>query len=100
VPDLSQLEKREWPLYSIPSCSRFDLGKQVKLARDLSRKYREEWNFTSDPKQGNYHYNNGYFEAVDAEVAYSPGPSVQACIRTRDWDRTHYSYIGGCSQTK
>jgi len=71
VPNLSQLEKRDWPIYSFPPCSRFDLGKQVKLARALSSKYREEWNFASDPKQRNYHYNNGYFEAVDAEVAYS-----------------------------
>ena len=74
VPDLAQLEKRRWPIYPTLPHSRFDLKKQVDLGWELSSAYGQECRFPGhaqgDAQNGNYHYNNGYFEAVDAEVAY------------------------------
>lgn len=70
IPDLARLEERSWPCYSFPPSCRFDLQTQVRLVRDLRKKFGEECNFPDDPNQDDYHYNNGYFEAVDAEIAY------------------------------
>jgi predicted O-methyltransferase YrrM len=70
VPDLQQLENREWPTYPPPPGSKFDLRRQVELAWELSGNYGNELTFTEEPSEHRYHYNNGYFEAVDAEVAY------------------------------
>jgi len=70
VPDLTELEKREWPTYSAPPGCNFDLRKQVELAWELSSDYGKECRFPSEPQESSFHYNNGYFEAVDAEVAY------------------------------
>lgn len=70
VPDLAELERRDWPTYSPPPGCAFDLRKQVELAWELAAQYGDEWRFSSDPHEHCYHYSNGYFEAVDAEVAY------------------------------
>lgn len=70
VPDLAELEKREWPIYSTPPGCQFDLKKQAELAREFSSRYGRECSFSTDPHESSYHYNNGYFEAVDAEIAY------------------------------
>jgi hypothetical protein len=70
VPDLAELERRDWPTYSPPPGCAFDLRKQVELAWELAEQYGDEWRFSSDPHEHCYHYSNGYFEAVDAEVAY------------------------------
>jgi Methyltransferase domain len=70
VPDLAELEKREWPIYSSPPGCQFDLKKQAELARELSSNYGPECCFSPEPHESSYHYNNGYFEAVDAEIAY------------------------------
>jgi len=71
VPDIHDLESRVWPADSVPVG--FDLGleRQVKLAEQLAARYRHEWTFperAASPTE--YHYNNGLFEAVDAEMAY------------------------------
>jgi predicted O-methyltransferase YrrM len=70
VPDLAQLEKRKWPIYATLPHSRFDLKKQAELGWELSSAYGRECSFPAAAQDGLYHYNNGYFEAVDAEVAY------------------------------
>jgi hypothetical protein len=71
VPDLAQLEKREWRIYSPPPACKFNLRKQMALARELASGYGDECCFSDDASDGEYHYGNGYFEAVDAEVTYS-----------------------------
>ncbi len=70
VPDVSELEKRDWAVYSTPPGCDFDLGKQIALAREFFANYGKEYSFPVTPSAECYHYNNGYFEAVDAEVAY------------------------------
>jgi predicted O-methyltransferase YrrM len=70
VPDIAELEKREWTIFSFPPDCSFDLKTQIELARELRSTYGEECRFSQDMRNDEYHYNNGYFEAVDAEVAY------------------------------
>lgn len=72
VPDLASLENREWPLRSLPVGFDLHIEQQVdRLSRFVS-KYGDEWNFSEDDSERNsYHYNNGFFETVDAEIAYS-----------------------------
>jgi predicted O-methyltransferase YrrM len=70
IPDVSELEKRQWDSYATPPGCDFQLEKQIALARELSSRYGAECSFSATPSETSYHYNNGYFEAVDAEVAY------------------------------
>ncbi len=71
VPDIHDLESRAWAADAPPVG--FDLGleRQVKWAGELAAGYHHEWSFpdrAAGPTE--YHYNNGLFEAVDAEMAY------------------------------
>lgn len=71
VPDMRDLEKRVWPDDSRPVGFELNLPKQVEWARELASRYRPEWSFpvqAASPTE--YHYNNGLFETVDAEMAY------------------------------
>ena len=70
VPDLSQLEKRDWPVYSVPPTCKFDIAEQRNLAIEMMSHYGNECQFADEAPAGEYHYNNGYFECVDAEIAY------------------------------
>ena len=70
VPDLNQLEKRDWTIYSTPPSCKFDLKQQIALAQELARSYGHEVRFSDRACEDEYHYGNGYFEAVDAEMAY------------------------------
>ena len=36
VPDLAQLEKRDWTIYSPPPACKFDLKQQIAFARELA----------------------------------------------------------------
>jgi Methyltransferase domain len=73
IPDVAELEKREWPA-QMPS-ETFDLclDRQVNLLHKLADEYGNEWVFPDESGKGpgKYHYNNGFFESVDAEIAYS-----------------------------
>ncbi len=71
VPDVHDLEAREWPMESIPVGFELNLEKQVALARQLTARYESELLFPEQSSTpGEYHYNNGLFEAIDAEMAY------------------------------
>jgi len=62
------LEKRDWCKYPLPGG--VSLNEQDQLGRELAA-FAAECDFQSGPCDDcAYHYNNGYFEAVDAEVAY------------------------------
>ncbi len=73
VPDINDLEARAWAADTVPVG--FDLGleRQVNWVGQLAARYQHEWSFpdpaTADATQ--YHYHNGLFETVDAEIAYS-----------------------------
>jgi predicted O-methyltransferase YrrM len=72
VPKLDSLRRKDWR--AARPCSNIDLRlpQQVATLGELSR-FREEWDFP-ESKNGHaftFHLNNGYFERVDAEIAYS-----------------------------
>lgn len=69
VPDIAELEKRDWTEYTLPGHG-FHIDQQVRLARELASAFVQEPSFSAEPKDDSYHYNNGYFETVDAEIAY------------------------------
>lgn len=71
VPDIADLEARQWQTDS-PSVG-FDLNleRQVGLAGQLAAEYKSELAFPEiSITPSGYHYNNGFFEAIDAEMAY------------------------------
>ncbi|HEY6491071.1 MAG: class I SAM-dependent methyltransferase [Terracidiphilus sp.] len=73
VPNIKSLEQKDWR--APRPCGAFDyrLEEQIeRLGREI-RPYAKEWSFAErvngDPQA--FHVNNGFFERVDAEVAYS-----------------------------
>src|SRR5438876_12411876 len=54
VPDLRELEKREWPVYSAPPGCDFRLHAQVNLAREFKRQYVAELAFDSQPEENSF----------------------------------------------
>ncbi|MGA8149333.1 MAG: class I SAM-dependent methyltransferase [Terriglobales bacterium] len=72
VPDLRELESRDWTSDPSPVSLDLNLDKQVELAREVVPQYQRDWSSPSGlASSTGYHYNNGFFETVDAEVAYS-----------------------------
>jgi Methyltransferase domain len=70
VPDVTELERREWPIYAAPPGCNFKMRQQVELATHFASRYLPELEWSSEQKGDGYHYHNGYFECVDAEIAY------------------------------
>ena len=72
IPDLSEIEGREWPVYTPPPGCDLRLDQQSEFARDVVAQYTGEFLFEDQlSENGEYHFNNGFFETVDAEVTYS-----------------------------
>jgi len=72
IPDLAKLEKRQWPEKAMPVGVDLRMPAQLNLLQNFADKYESEWTFPDHPVDGMaYHYNNGLFETVDAEIAYS-----------------------------
>jgi hypothetical protein len=73
VPNLNDLEQREWPLQQ--DCPGIDLsvGRQLTFLNETVVQYRSEMDFPQAPggPAHQYHFNNGLFESVDAELAYA-----------------------------
>jgi hypothetical protein len=73
IPDIAELERREWPARMPMAPFDFQLERQLAMLRRIAADYGPEWSFADQPKNGSggYHYNNGFFEMVDAEIAYA-----------------------------
>jgi predicted O-methyltransferase YrrM len=71
VPDINELERRQWPAEEEPVGLDLAFNRQLDFLRNVVSRYRREWESESAPlfKLG-YEYNNGFFETVDAEIAY------------------------------
>lgn len=92
VPDIHDLESRAWAADSVPVGFDLCLDRQVKLAGQLAARYGQEWSFperAAGPTE--YHYNNGLFETVDAEMAY--------CF-VRDFKPSRIIEVGGGFSTR
>jgi predicted O-methyltransferase YrrM len=72
VPDFRELEVREWPSEEEPVGVDLGFERQLEFLQTVVEPYRAEWESDTAPLFGvGYQYNNGFFEMVDAEVAYS-----------------------------
>jgi Methyltransferase domain len=71
VPDFRELESRKWPAEQEPLGLDLAFDQQLDFLQTVVPKYRSEWQSDSAPFFSvNYNYGNGFFEAVDAEIAY------------------------------
>jgi hypothetical protein len=71
VPDLKELEARKWPTDQFPVGVDLALEKQLDFLREVVPLYKPEWGSTSGPiGTAGYTRGNGFFETVDAEIAY------------------------------
>lgn len=71
VPDFQELESRKWPGEEEPHGLDLGFERQLDFLRTVVPQYSTEWQSDSSPFFSvSYNYNNGFFETVDAEVAY------------------------------
>src|SRR5207302_317660 len=91
VPDMEELARREWPIYAAPPGCDFRLLDQIEVAKLFSSRYVGELEWNTRPSADSYHYNNGYFESCDAEVAY--------CM-VREWKPRRIIEIGSGFSTR
>jgi methyltransferase family protein len=71
VPDFRELESRKWPNEKEPVGLDLCFGRQLDFLQTVVPKYQGEWKSESAPFfSAGYSYNNGFFETVDAEIAY------------------------------
>ena len=71
VPDFNELEKRNWPAPQLPMGFDLSLGNQLEFLERIVPQYAEEWSSESGPiGRVGYTFSNGFFEVVDAEIAY------------------------------
>ena len=71
VPDFRELELRKWPAEEEPIGLDLGFERQLNFLQTMVPPYRGEWETGSSPFfNAGFHYNNGFFEAVDAEIAY------------------------------
>src|SRR5580704_5350980 len=72
VPDFRELESRKWPAEQEPLGLDLAFDRQLDFLETVVPKYRGEWQSDSAPFFSvGYNYGNGFFETVDAEIAYS-----------------------------
>ncbi|MEO6964473.1 MAG: class I SAM-dependent methyltransferase [Acidobacteriaceae bacterium] len=73
VPNLKSFEGKDWSACN--GCARVDLDLEGQIARLENEllPFAAEWTFPEIPTDVDteFHFNNGYFERIDAEVAYS-----------------------------
>ncbi len=73
VPNLKSLQRKNWN--TCRPCAAFDfrLPSQIERVESELLPFAEEWSFPEKDSGDKYtfHFNNGFFEHVDAEVAYS-----------------------------
>ena len=71
VPDIRVLESRKWPVEKEPVGLDLAFSRQLDFLQRIVPQYQSEWQTASSPFfSASYSYANGYFEAVDAEIAY------------------------------
>jgi methyltransferase family protein len=72
VPDFRELEARTWPAEQDPVGFDLAYDRQLDFLQTVVPQFQPEWVSSSAPFFSvSYNYNNGFFETVDAEIAYS-----------------------------
>jgi hypothetical protein len=71
VPDVRALESRKWPTEEQPVGLDLRFDHQLDFLKTVVPQYQSEWKSAAAPFFSlRYNYGNGFFEAVDAEIAY------------------------------
>lgn len=71
VPDLRELESREWPAEDEPIGIDLRFERQLGFLQTMVPQYHSEWESDRAPFFGvGFRSGNGFFEDVDAEIAY------------------------------
>jgi len=71
VPDFRELEARKWPAEEQPVALDLGFARQMEFLQTVVPQYQAEWAAASSPFFSvSYNRNNGFFETVDAEIAY------------------------------
>jgi Methyltransferase domain len=71
VPDFRELESRKWPAEKEPFGVDLALDRQLNFLQTVVPQYQAEWESDSGPFFSvGYNRSNGFFETVDAEIAY------------------------------
>jgi hypothetical protein len=71
VPDFKELEARKWPEDEPPIGVDLALEKQLEFLQDVVPQYEPEWGTDAGAiGSAGYKRGNGFFETVDAEIAY------------------------------
>ena len=71
VPDFRELEARKWPAEEAPVGFDLAVDRQLDFLQTVVPQYQSEWASDSAPFFSvGYNYSNGFFETVDAEIAY------------------------------
>jgi hypothetical protein len=71
VPDFRQLEARKWPAEEQPVALDLAFERQMEFLLTVVPQYQAEWATNSSPFYSvSYNHSNGFFETVDAEIAY------------------------------
>ncbi len=73
VPSLKSFRKKDWGACRPCAAIDFRLEKQIEWLDGELLPFAGEWNFpeASAGNEHEFHFNNGFFERIDAEVAYS-----------------------------
>jgi len=71
VPDYRELEARKWPAEEQPVALDLAFERQLEFLQTVVPQYQAEWAALSSPFYSvSYNRNNGFFETIDAEIAY------------------------------
>ena len=71
VPDYRELETRKWPAEQEPQGLDLAFDRQLDFLQTVVPQYQAEWESDAAPFFSvSYSYSNGFFETVDAEIAY------------------------------
>lgn len=73
VPDFQDLERRPWPQDQAPIGFDLAIDKQLAFLQEVVPQYEGEWSADLDSAaicSVGYNRNNGFFETIDAEIAY------------------------------
>ena len=71
VPDFRELEARQWPGEDDPVGLDLAYDRQLRFLETIVPRYQKEWESETGPFFSvSYQRSNGFFEIVDAEIAY------------------------------
>ena len=73
IPDLNALTRKDWTACALSEGVNLQVERQLQLLQADLLAFQAECNFSEKPAEleHQFHFNNGFFERVDAEIAYS-----------------------------